>query len=62
MAGVKGAQFHANGFRDWFWLRPLRSFIFAKILWDPHYDVDRSGFWLVAGRRPVYGPWADAWH
>lgn len=40
MAGVQGAQFHANDFRDWFWMRPLRSYIFAKILWDPRYDVE----------------------
>jgi len=39
MAGVRGAQFHANSFKDWYWMRPLRSFIFAKILWNPQYNV-----------------------
>ena len=39
VAGVKGAQLHADSFRDYHWMAQLRSFIFARILWDPQYDV-----------------------
>ena len=41
IAGVDGVMIYAGDWHSDFkrWMRPLGSFIFANILWDPQYDV-----------------------
>jgi len=38
-AGVKGVMVHLCGGTDQ-WLGELRAYVYAKLMWDPEYDVD----------------------
>lgn len=56
--GVKGvqAQGHADARGPWRPLQHLKSYIFAKLTWDPQYDVPRG---VREFCRAYYGPAGD---
>lgn len=42
MAGVAGVYMFTYEFRRYSWLNDLRSYLFAKLLWNPEYDMAKG--------------------
>jgi len=56
-AEIRGVYIAANGLDRWYWMNDLRSYVTAKLLWDPEYDVEK-GMEEFAGA--YYGNAAEA--
>ena len=55
IAGVKGVLAHMAGGADQ-WIGELRGYIYAKLMWNPDYDIDAG-----VARRDINFPvlWAQ---
>ena len=56
-AGVNGVYFFTYDFSPWAWLNDLRTWLHAKLMWDPEYDI-RAG--MKEFIRAYYGKAAEA--
>ena len=56
-ADVSGVYFFTYEFRPWMWMNDLRSWLFAKLLWDPEYDIGEGMEEFI---RAYYGEAGDA--
>jgi hypothetical protein len=54
-AGVEGVRVHMCGSMNQ-WLGELRAYIYAKLLWNPDYDVEAG---IAEYCRHAYGPAAE---
>lgn len=56
MAGIGGVYMFTYEFEAWNWMRDLRAYLFAKLLWDPCYDMRKGMAEFV---RAYYGAAAE---